>query len=77
MQTGIHAIKLIVHPLFTFFKMFFFRFGFMDSTHGLTLAVLYSYHTFLKYLKLWELSNKQTTKSKCENIICRTTSDGQ
>lgn len=52
------AIKLVVHPMFTFFKMFFFRFGFMDGTHGLALAVLYSYYTFLKYLKLWELSNK-------------------
>jgi glycosyltransferase involved in cell wall biosynthesis len=52
------AIKLAAHPLFTFFKMFFFRLGFMDGIYGLTLAVLYSYYTFLKYLKLWELSNK-------------------
>jgi len=52
------ALKLVVHPLFTFFKMYFFRSGFMDGTYGLALAVLYSYYTFLKYLKLWELSNK-------------------
>jgi glycosyltransferase involved in cell wall biosynthesis len=51
-------IKLIAHPLVTFFRMFLLKLGFMDGIYGFTLAVLYSYYTFLKYLKLWELSNK-------------------
>jgi len=52
--------KMILHPVSTFFKMYFFRLGFMDGLHGLVLAVLYSTYTFLKYLKLWEaLSGKR------------------
>jgi glycosyltransferase involved in cell wall biosynthesis len=50
-------ITMVVHPLSTFFKMFFLRGGFMDGIHGLILAILYSYYTLLKYLKLWESSS--------------------
>jgi glycosyltransferase involved in cell wall biosynthesis len=50
-------ITMVVHPVSTFFKMFFLRGGFMDGIHGLILAILYSYYTFLKYLKLWESSS--------------------
>jgi glycosyltransferase involved in cell wall biosynthesis len=49
-------IKMLLHPLFTFLKMFFLRRGFMDGVYGLILAILYGYYTFLKYLKLWETS---------------------
>ncbi|OGW39867.1 MAG: glycosyl transferase [Nitrospirae bacterium RBG_13_39_12] len=49
-------IKMVVHPLSTFLKMFFLRRGFMDGVHGLILSILYSCYTFLKYLKLWETS---------------------
>ena len=51
------VLKMIIHPLFTFSKMFFLGLGFMDGIHGLVLAVLYGYYTFLKYLKLWEASS--------------------
>jgi glycosyltransferase involved in cell wall biosynthesis len=51
-------IKMVLHPLFTFLKMFFLRRGFMDGVHGLILAILYGYYTFIKYLKLWETSPK-------------------
>ncbi len=50
-------ITMVVHSLSTFFKMFFLRGGFMDGIHGLILAILYSYYTLLKYLKLWESSS--------------------
>jgi glycosyltransferase involved in cell wall biosynthesis len=53
---GAHAgIKdMFSHSLCTFIKMFFVRFGFMDGACGFILAALYSYYSFLKYLKLWE-----------------------
>jgi glycosyltransferase involved in cell wall biosynthesis len=51
------VMKLVVNPLATFFKMFFLRFGFLDGIYGLILAILYSQYTFLKYLKLWEISH--------------------
>lgn len=47
-------LSLIVRPLFTFSKMFFLRLGFLDGKHGLILSLLYSYYTFLKYVKAWE-----------------------
>ncbi len=48
-------ISLLVKPCFTFLKMYILRFGFLDGMHGLLLAVLYGYYTFLKYAKAWEL----------------------
>jgi len=48
------------HSVFTFLKMYFFRLGFLDGIHGFVLAVLYSYYTFLKYLKLWEASGDKS-----------------
>lgn len=54
--------NLITHPIVTFFKMFFLKFGFLDGKHGLILAILYSQYTFLKYLKLWEMSHQNNTQ---------------
>jgi len=51
-------LSLIVRPLFTFSKMFFLRLGFLDGKHGLILSLLYSYYTFLKYVKAWEKGEK-------------------
>lgn len=56
-KTGVtpNALDFLIRPPFTFIKMFFFRLGFLDGRYGLVLAVLYSYYTFLKYAKTWEL----------------------
>lgn len=47
--------KMMVRPVFTFFRMYILRQGFRDGIHGLILALLYSFYTFLKYLKAWEM----------------------
>ncbi len=47
--------KLIGSPPAMFLKMFVFQQGFRDGYHGLILASLYAYYTFLKYAKLWEI----------------------
>ncbi len=47
-------LKIFFAPPFTFFKMFFLRFGFLDGLRGFMLAVLYSFYSFLKYAKAWE-----------------------
>ena len=56
-KTGVapNALDFLIRPPFTFIKMFFFRLGFLDGRYGLVLAVLYSYYTFLKYAKTWEM----------------------
>jgi glycosyltransferase involved in cell wall biosynthesis len=50
--------KLIGSPIAMFFKVFLVQQGFRDGRHGLVLASLYAYYTFLKYAKLWELQQK-------------------
>ena len=53
-------MTMCIHSAFTFVKMYLFRLGFLDGIHGFVLAVLYSYYTFLKYLKLWEASGDKS-----------------
>jgi glycosyltransferase involved in cell wall biosynthesis len=48
--------SLLLKPCFTFFKMYVLRLGFLDGMHGIVLAALYGYYTFLKYAKAWEQS---------------------
>jgi len=52
---GAGVCSLMVRPLATFVKMYVLRMGFLDGTRGVMLAVLYSYYTFLKYAKVWEM----------------------
>ena len=47
--------SLTVRPCATFIKMYVMRLGFLDGTRGFMLAVLYSYYTFLKYAKVWQV----------------------
>jgi glycosyltransferase involved in cell wall biosynthesis len=44
-------LDMIFRPVFTFLKMYFLRFGFLDGYTGLILCVLSSYHVFFKYAK--------------------------
>lgn len=46
---------LLLRPLLTFVKMYFFKVGFLDGMPGLILAVSSSFHVFAKYVKLWHL----------------------
>lgn len=48
-------LKMTINPIFTFIKMFLLKQGFRDGFYGFILSVLYSFYTFLKYLKTWEL----------------------
>lgn len=50
-----HFSDLIVHPVATFFKMYIFKAGFLDGVNGFLLAILSSYHVFVKYAKLRRL----------------------
>lgn len=54
--------QLVTHPFFTFFKMYVLRLGILDGMPGLILSGLYTYYTFVKYAKLWELE-KQRSKA--------------
>jgi len=54
-----HVHQLVSHPCFTFFKMYFFRRGFLDGKPGLILSGLYTYYTFVKYAKFWERTRQR------------------
>ncbi|GBE41325.1 glycosyl transferase family 2 [bacterium BMS3Bbin09] len=47
-------ISMLFSPMAVFIKMYLVRQGFRDGIHGLVLAVLYSFYTFLKYAKVLE-----------------------
>lgn len=47
-------ISMLFSPGVVFLKMYLLRQGFRDGIHGLVLAVLYSFYTFLKYAKVLE-----------------------
>jgi len=47
--------SMFFSPLAVFMKMYLLRQGFRDGLHGFVLAVLYSFYTFLKYLKVLEI----------------------
>jgi len=50
-----HLHQLLARPLYTFLKMYVMRLGILDGMPGLILSGLYTYYTFVKYAKLWEL----------------------
>jgi len=52
--------SVAIKPLATFIKMYFLRRGFLDGSRGLILALLYSYYTFLKYVKVLEVNIKKS-----------------
>ena len=49
---------LFLHPWSTFVKMYLLKAGFLDGVNGFILAVLSSYHVFVKYAKLRQISKK-------------------
>jgi hypothetical protein len=47
--------NILFRPILTFFRMYILQQGFREGIYGLLLSVLYSYYTFVKYAKLWEM----------------------
>jgi len=48
-----NLLDLIFRPPLVFLKMYIFKAGFLDGFNGFILAVLSSYHVFVKYAKLY------------------------
>lgn len=51
-RTGIG--RMLLNPVWTFFRMYFLRLGFLDGIPGLILCMLSAGYVFTKYAKLWE-----------------------
>lgn len=46
--------RLLLNPVWTFWRMYVIRKGFLDGLHGLVLSVVSAGYVFVKYAKLWE-----------------------
>lgn len=52
--------KAITHSLFTFFKSYILKRGFMQGYEGFIISAYNSQSTFWKYIKLYEANNENT-----------------
>lgn len=52
----------IWHGAVTFFRMYFFKAGFLDGSLGLALAVNSAFAVYMKYLMLWEKNSPNERK---------------
>ena len=48
-------INILCNPLWTFLHGYFVRLGLLDGVPGFIIAVISAHHTFLKYIKLYQL----------------------
>ncbi len=55
----------LAHAVFTFFRDYFLRFGFLDGFYGLVMSIMGSVYTLVKYLKLINLYQR-AEKGKAE-----------
>jgi hypothetical protein len=49
--------KLLFHPPFRFLKEYILKSGFRDGLPGVIIVVSTMFYVFIKYAKLWELTN--------------------
>lgn len=62
--TDFRVWHLFIKPVYTFFKMFILRRGFLDGLHGFVLSILSSAYVFTKYAKLWEHKLSKNNKKE-------------
>jgi glycosyltransferase involved in cell wall biosynthesis len=61
-KNGFVLMKMIVNPLWVFFRMYVLRLGFLDGIPGLILCVLSANYVFTKHAKHWECSMQMKGK---------------
>lgn len=58
-RTG--PLQILFHPPAAFFRNYVLRRGFLDGTAGLTISLMNAWSVGLKFMKLWELQNRQSS----------------
>ena len=53
-------LKIIINPIWAFFKAYFLRLGFMDGLNGFIICAQTYNITFLKYIKLYKLQKSKS-----------------
>ena len=44
-------VRALIAPCWTFIRLYFFKFGFIDGQHGFLISKIYAMYTFWKYFK--------------------------
>jgi glycosyltransferase involved in cell wall biosynthesis len=55
------SVRIIINPLFRFFRDYFIKMGFLDGYYGFLIAMNTSYGVFLKYSKLKMMQKRAIT----------------
>lgn len=55
-------VKIYLAPVFSFFKYYVFKLGFLDGRAGFVCAKMSSYYTHIKYARLLELNKARKTE---------------
>lgn len=71
-----HLYQVLLRPLAAFVTGYFLKRGFKDGTPGFIIAVVSSFHVFLKYSKLWELTRLSTVHSP-QSTVGEKAADGR
>jgi glycosyltransferase involved in cell wall biosynthesis len=56
----VNLFQIIFYPIGKFIQNYIFRFGFLDGTVGIIMALSMSFHVFLNKAKLWHLYKTQS-----------------
>ena len=57
-KKAVSGSGIILHGMSAFFRSFISLKGYSDGVHGLMVSIIDSMTTFLTYMKIWELQNK-------------------
>lgn len=66
-------IDLIIHPIWRFFRELFMAFSFLEGFYGIVITINTTYETFLKYVKLKILVDKEKNKEPYKIAFINTT----
>ncbi len=58
--------KIVIGPLFEFFKLYIIKLGFLDGFIGFYIARAMAYYKFMKYVKLYSLARQKERELKEE-----------
>lgn len=57
---AVHWWDIVIYPLSKFILNYVLRFGFLDGTAGIVMAIMMSFHSFLTRAKLWQLWDQKS-----------------
>ena len=56
-----HLLKILISPVIKFFRDYILKLGFLDGYYGFVICMISSHATFLKYVKMMQFQNSDTS----------------